>query len=828
VGANCTITVSFTPAAVASYTASIGITDNAPGSPQTIALTGTGTAPLAPIISLTSSSLSFTAPAEGSSAAQTVTLTNTGTAALAISGIALGGANAANFTETTTCGATIAVNGTCTISATFNPYLALTGGYAASIAIASNAAVSPATVTLAGTATGTLSINTSVASAWTISTGAINLTWNSNTGNLVSVLLAGTTDQLVDTTVTSNGQPDGLYMDNTGTGSATPTATYTQVGNEYIDWSITYPSSATNPFTWSEHFVVTANDPGLHVYYTGAHSATDVAGSLGQIQYVFRISQTFNNTYSNNSGLNNLGPALTPLPASQYINSTDPGRAVSNAVVDLHGFPASALPTGFTRQFYTKYDYSSYEYLHQEHGLYGPTYGAWLVLPSTETMSGGPTKQDLIFTGNILIMEAQSSHLDNNLGYTPAQGVATTRLFGPYNFEFNQFNATHTTPASLYQEAAQYLPFYHLLYDNDATLVANAYTPSTARGTVVPNIAAGGSPTANTAWTVLSDPAKNFQYSSNGFQYWANQVGTASAATTPLTGVVPGTYRLSNYVLGQWGEMRSDSVVVKANQTTTLPATTFVPENFGTAAPVFTIGTPDRSAHEFLHGANAAGQDDREFWGAWNYWSDFAANNGLQVFYATAEGSTPVSSLSAINYVQWGTFDPGLFGGYYNASDDTTDGYNYIVPAYIGAANVATARSPGLAVHFTTTAAQQAQGQYVVLSMGVAAAEGSIVPTLNGTQLVWHYINPSDAMVRSGLAGYYQWIAFQYPTSLLKAAGQDNVLQIGVSQVEGVMIDAMRLEITNTSADPAVTGWNDYEFVSSSKYTPANDALPNP
>ncbi|MGA3045289.1 MAG: hypothetical protein ABSD67_01605 [Terracidiphilus sp.] len=41
------------------------------------------------------------------------------------------------------------------------------------------------------------------------------------------------------------------------------------------------------------------------------------------------------------------------------------------------------------------------------------------------------------------------------------------------------------------------------------------------------------------------------------------------------------------------------------------------------------------------------------------------------------------------------------------------------------------------------------------------------------------------------------------------------------------MYDALRLEVTNTSADPAVTGWNDYEYLYGSTYKPANDALQN-
>ena len=39
------------------------------------------------------------------------------------------------------------------------------------------------------------------------------------------------------------------------------------------------------------------------------------------------------------------------------------------------------------------------------------------------------------------------------------------------------------------------------------------------------------------------------------------------------------------------------------------------------------------------------------------------------------------------------------------------------------------------------------------------------------------------------------------------------MLTFGVSQNEGVMYDALRMEITNTSASPATTGWNDYAYI---------------
>ncbi len=41
------------------------------------------------------------------------------------------------------------------------------------------------------------------------------------------------------------------------------------------------------------------------------------------------------------------------------------------------------------------------------------------------------------------------------------------------------------------------------------------------------------------------------------------------------------------------------------------------------------------------------------------------------------------------------------------------------------------------------------------------------------------------------------------------------------------MYDALRMEITNKSANHNITGWNDYEFIDVSTDQPANDSLSN-
>ena len=111
-GANCTLSVTFTPTAAGPRKSSISVSDNAGGSPQTVILTGVGSAG-----SPSPASLTFTSQTLGTtSAAQVVTLTNKGSATMNLWQIAILGANAGDFLKTTTCGSTLGAGANCTIS----------------------------------------------------------------------------------------------------------------------------------------------------------------------------------------------------------------------------------------------------------------------------------------------------------------------------------------------------------------------------------------------------------------------------------------------------------------------------------------------------------------------------------------------------------------------------------------------------------------------------------------------------------------------------------------------------------------------------------------
>ncbi len=117
--ASCTVSITFKPTATGSRTATLTFTDAAGNSPQTVALSGTGSAANATVAP---TSLIFAATTIGTTtAAQSVTLTNDGTTNISL-GFALSGTNAGDFAISgNTCGPILAGSATCTVSITFTP-----------------------------------------------------------------------------------------------------------------------------------------------------------------------------------------------------------------------------------------------------------------------------------------------------------------------------------------------------------------------------------------------------------------------------------------------------------------------------------------------------------------------------------------------------------------------------------------------------------------------------------------------------------------------------------------------------------------------------------
>ena len=154
----CSINITFMPAAssTGSQQAVLSITDNAPGSPQSVTLTGTAVAPPppAPAVTVTPNPVSFPTITQGATSNPImIAVTNSGNATLNISSVVLGGNNSSDFSMTSGCSGPYAANTGCVITMTFTPLAA--GQRSAIISISDDAQNSPQSIQVSGTATAT-------------------------------------------------------------------------------------------------------------------------------------------------------------------------------------------------------------------------------------------------------------------------------------------------------------------------------------------------------------------------------------------------------------------------------------------------------------------------------------------------------------------------------------------------------------------------------------------------------------------------------------------------------------------------------------------------
>jgi hypothetical protein len=180
-GNACTINVTFSPSTAGSYTAAVTLTDNAANNPQSVALTGTGVAP----VTLSASSIAFGTVLVGTNkVAAPVTLTNKMNVAL--TGITVA-ASGTGFTQVNTCGTSIAAGGTCTITATFTPTAA--GAASGAVTITDSANNSPQSITLTGTGALPVALNPTSLNFGTVKVGTTSAAKTVNVTNNMKTTL---------------------------------------------------------------------------------------------------------------------------------------------------------------------------------------------------------------------------------------------------------------------------------------------------------------------------------------------------------------------------------------------------------------------------------------------------------------------------------------------------------------------------------------------------------------------------------------------------------------------------------------------------------------
>jgi probable HAF family extracellular repeat protein len=144
-GASCTVSVTLKATQIGKRTGTLSVTDNAHGSPQTVSLSGTGTD-----VVLSPAGLIFYCVPHLigciCNRSETATLTNVGRTTLKIGGLAI---SAGPFSQTNSCGASVAAGGSCSINVRWSPLKGV-GTEQGLVAISDNGGASPQTLGLRG------------------------------------------------------------------------------------------------------------------------------------------------------------------------------------------------------------------------------------------------------------------------------------------------------------------------------------------------------------------------------------------------------------------------------------------------------------------------------------------------------------------------------------------------------------------------------------------------------------------------------------------------------------------------------------------------------
>jgi hypothetical protein len=275
VGAHCRVSVVFDPVTVGTVNATLTINAGAAGT-QTVALSGTG---VAPTYSVSPGALAFgSQTTDVASAPMSVTLTNTGSVSLPITSITLSTPSPSPFSQTNTCGSTLAVGASCTVSVVFDP--AAAGSANSTLAINVAGGATRQTVALSGTG---------VAPTYSVAPGS--LAFGNQTVNLastpMSVTLTNTGSASVPITSITLPTPSPFSQSNT-CGSAIA------VGGSCTINVVFTPTAAG-----SATATLSINGGGGAATMTVALSGTGVGSGVGPTYTVLPSALAFGNQQTN-------------------------------------------------------------------------------------------------------------------------------------------------------------------------------------------------------------------------------------------------------------------------------------------------------------------------------------------------------------------------------------------------------------------------------------------------------------------------------------------------------------------------------------------------
>ncbi|KAL1866752.1 hypothetical protein VTK73DRAFT_4544 [Phialemonium thermophilum] len=554
-----------------------------------------------------------------------------------------------------------------------------------------------------------------------------------------------------------------------------------------------------------QYWFLRDGETGLHTFSRLAYhnSTTPFLRNLQEFRTLFRPNTALWTHLITNDEV------YAPLPVP---NPADGDLTNATTVQDATWYIGNRTDDAYVEQFsdyFTKYTFATVWRDHTVHGLFGDgahskdnsTFGAWLVMNTKDTYFGGPIHSDLVVDGIVYNYIVSNHHGDG----TPNITDGFDRTFGPQYYHFNK-GPVGGSWQKLRDEAVGYAsPSWNAdFYDAIAKHVPN-YVPTSGRGRWKARVELPKG--AKKPIAILAQDGVDFQdnvLDVSAYQYWAD--------IDPCTGKVEidrikaGTYRLTIYAEGIFGDYTQDGIKVEAGKETNSGHVVWRAESAG--KELWRIGTPDKASGEWRHGVQKDASHPLHppeyliYFGAYDYIDDFP--EGVHYHVGTSEESKD------FNYIHW-----SVFGGYANFRRPVqVEGHgeinNWTITFDLQDEHVLSkTREATFTVQLA--GAKTASGNTDVFNVSQPYNNLPFVVVVNGHELepwIIPYYQSSSCGVRSGIICYQLSHKFVFPTSYLISghnARNEIVLSLPYNATDYesavlprsvyVQYDALRLEV---------------------------------
>ncbi|KAF2108041.1 polysaccharide lyase family 4 protein [Lophiotrema nucula] len=549
-----------------------------------------------------------------------------------------------------------------------------------------------------------------------------------------------------------------------------------------------------------QYWFLRDGETGLHTFSRIAYhnSTTPFLRNLQEFRTLFRPSTELWTDLITNDDLYATMPV--PNPAS---GSTSNATTVQDATWYIGNRTNDPYVEEFA-DYFTKYTFAAVWRDHTVHGLFAngsysndsSTFGAWLVMNTKDTYFGGPVHSDLVVDGIIYNYLVSNHHGDG----TPNITDGFDRTFGPQYYHFNK-GPSGGSWKPLRDEAVQYAsPSWNAdFYDTIAKHIPN-YVPTSSRGSWKAKLQLPKG--AKNGIAILAQDGVDFQdnvLDPSTYQYWAD---ISDDGRVEIDRIKAGTYRLTVYADGVFGDYTNDGIVIKAGKTKDSSTLHWKPETHGTE--LWRIGTPDKASGEWRHGdvdtdTPLHPPEYRIYWGAYDYLEDFP--NGVNYHVGKSDPAKD------FNYIHW-----SVFGGYSNFKRPVqTAGHgeinNWTITFDVDKKDLAKKTEATFTIQLA--GAKTAAGNTDVFNVTQPWNNLPLTVVVNGKEIepwIIPYNQSSSCATRSAIICYSLSHKYTFPTSYLCSADTNEFvlsLPYNATDYESALLprsvyvqyDALRLEV---------------------------------